>query len=81
MHGLPTRHQHGAQPRHHSELAAHVAPAPNVIYVVRGRPGPLDRPPMPSGHPVSWGAITDGTMLEQAVYPFPVFDASCDGDQ
>ena len=75
MHSLPTRHQHGAQSRHQSQ------PSEHVVYVVRGRPGPLDRPPMPSGHPVSWGAITEGTMLEQAVYPFPVFDPSYDGDQ
>lgn len=81
MHGLPTRHLQGAQSRHQSHPIKHVAPAAHVIYVVRGRPGPLDRPPMPSGHPVSWGAITDGTMLEQAVYPFPVFDPSNDGDQ
>ena len=74
MHSLPTRHQLGAVSRSQSHFGA------PVIYVVRGRPGPLDRPPMPSGHPVSWGAITDGTMLEQAVYPFPVFDPSYDGD-
>lgn len=81
MHGLPTRYQHDAQLRRQSPPLTHVVPASHVIYVVRGRPGPLDRPPMPSGHPVSWGAITDGTMLEQAVYPFPVFTSSYDGDQ
>lgn len=32
-----------------------------------------DRPCMPSGHPLSWAAITDGTMLEGEPYPFPVF--------
>ena len=44
-----------------------------LIYVVRGRPGPLDRPALPSGHPVSWGGITKGTVLDQSVYPFPVY--------
>ena len=44
-----------------------------LVYVVRGRPGPLDRPALPSGHPESWGAITDGTVLDQSAYPFPVF--------
>lgn len=47
-------------------------PAP-LIYVVRVRPGPGDRPALPSGHPESWGAITDGTVLDHAPYPFPVF--------
>lgn len=40
---------------------------------VRGRPGASDRPALPSGHPVTWGAITDGTVLDGAVYPYPVF--------
>jgi hypothetical protein len=43
------------------------------IYVVRGRPGPLDRPALPSGHAESWGAITHGTLLDQSLYPFPIF--------
>ena len=47
--------------------------ATSMTYVVRGRPGPADRPALPSGHPVSWGAITDGTVLDSAEYPFPVF--------
>ena len=48
--------------------------APQVlVYVVRGRPGPTDRPALPSGHPESWGAITRGTVLDQSIYPFPVF--------
>jgi hypothetical protein len=47
-------------------------PAP-LIYVVRGRRGPGDRPALPSGHPESWGAITDGTVLDHAPYPFPIF--------
>ncbi len=31
------------------------------------------RPPLPSGHPVSWRLLTNGTVLEGAEYPFPVF--------
>ncbi len=45
-----------------------------MIFVVRGRPGLLDRGPLPAGHELSWGAITAGTVLEDAVYPFPVFE-------
>lgn len=40
---------------------------------VRGRPGADDRPALPAGHPVTWGAITGGTVLEGAKYPHPVF--------
>ena len=47
--------------------------ARHTIYVVRGRPGQNDRPALPAGHPVSWGAITEGTVLDAAEYPFPVF--------
>ena len=47
--------------------------APERTYVT-GRPGPRDRPPLPSGHPVTWGLITRGTLLDRAAYPFPVFD-------
>ncbi len=44
-----------------------------ICYVVRGRPGCFDRPALPAGHPITWGAITDGTVLDCAEYPFPVF--------
>lgn len=44
-----------------------------VIYVVRGRPGPNDRPALPPGSPESWGAITDHTVLDREPYPFPIF--------
>ncbi len=44
-----------------------------TLYVVRGRPGQNDRPALPAGHPISWGAITRGTVLDSAIYPFPVF--------
>ena len=45
---------------------------------ISGRPGPADRPPLPSGHPVSWGLITSGTVLERSAYPYPVFN--CDAE-
>ena len=40
---------------------------------VCGRPGQLDRPPLPPGHPTTWRLITDGTVLGGTEYPFPVF--------
>ncbi len=49
-----------------------VQPHP-VVYVVRGRPGPDDRPCLPPGHPDTWGRITEGTVLDSAPYPFPIF--------
>lgn len=51
-------------------------PMPPVVFVVRGRPGPGDRPALPPGSPESWGAITENTVLHQAAYPFPVFPPS-----
>ncbi len=60
------------QPSATHPAAAHVISQP-MVYVVRGRPGPLDRPALPSGHPESWGAITQGTVLDQSTYPFPIF--------
>lgn len=44
-----------------------------TTFVVRGRPGQNDRPALPAGHPVTWGAITCGTVLDSSEYPFPVF--------
>lgn len=32
-----------------------------------------ERLPLPPGHSTSWGAITDGTSLDGAKYPHPVF--------
>lgn len=60
---------------HRKRSASDSGPASSqpLIYVVRGRPGPLDRPALPSGHPVSWGGITQGTVLDQSIYPFPVY--------
>ena len=45
-----------------------------MIYVARGRPALGDRGPLPPGHPLSWGAITAGTVLDAAEYPYPVFN-------
>lgn len=33
-----------------------------------------ERDPLPSGHPRSWGAITQGSVLDGEPYPLPVFD-------
>lgn len=40
-------------------------------YFVTGRPSADDRPALPAGHPVSWGAITSGTVLDGVAYPLP----------
>lgn len=45
-----------------------------VLWIVRGRPNENDRPALPAGHPVTWGALVRGTTLEGQGYPFPVFD-------
>jgi hypothetical protein len=39
------------------------------------KPPPPDpaRPPLPAGHPLSWQALTVGTVLEGSAYPLPVF--------
>ncbi len=29
------------------------------------------REPLPAGHPVTWGALVDGTLLAGAAYPYP----------
>lgn len=42
-----------------------------VTYRILGRPGADDRPALPAGHPVTWGAITDGTLLDGAKYSPP----------
>lgn len=38
-------------------------------------PPPEDpgRDPLPAGHPRTWGALTEGTVLADAPYPLPVF--------
>ena len=47
---------------------------PAKRFHVTGRPGFADRPPLPSGHPLTWDLINRGTLLERAAYPYPVFD-------
>lgn len=60
-------------PNPEEAFAADISCHRAVVYVVRGRPGQNDRPALPAGHPVTWGAITSGTVLDRATYPFPVF--------
>lgn len=31
------------------------------------------RPPLAAGHPVSWGLLTEATLLQGSAYPYPVF--------
>lgn len=64
-----------ARPSFPNQSAAQSLTLKPVIYVVRGRPGPSDRPALPPGSPESWGAITDDTMLDRAAYPFPIYSA------
>jgi len=45
----------------------------HVVHTIRGRPGPDDRPTLPSGHPVTWDGINEGTCIAGAPYPFPIF--------
>ncbi len=50
-----------------------IPPAP----VSSSRPVPVpcraDRTCMPPGHPLTWAAITAGTILDGEPYPYPVF--------
>jgi hypothetical protein len=41
--------------------------APRVL------PEDPERPPLPAGHPRSWGALIEGTLLEGTPYPLPWF--------
>lgn len=61
------------EPSQGASLARDPARLRRVVHVVRGRPGPDDRPALPSGHPDTWGLITAGTCIEGSAYPFPVF--------
>ena len=61
------------KPNHCTSPAKNPPSPRRVMHVVRGRPGPDDRPALPSGHPDTWGLITEGTCIEGAPYPFPVF--------
>lgn len=61
-------------------IGARKPPAPpRAASMPRAEPG---REPLPPGHPVSWGAITAGTLLDGAQYPYPPMEAAVpeDGD-
>jgi hypothetical protein len=45
------------------------------------RLGPVERPPLPAGHAVSWGAITAGTLLDGAAYPPWSLDRAAHGER
>jgi hypothetical protein len=45
---------------------------------ITGRPRNTDRPPLPAGHSITWGLLTDGTVLDGAEYPHPVFEGLAD---
>ena len=47
-------------------IGAQKPPAPPPAEAEEGA-----REPLPAGHPVSWGAITAGTVLDGLDYPFP----------
>jgi hypothetical protein len=61
------------EPSQYAKVAKDSSTLRRIMHVVRGRPGPDDRPALPSGHPDTWGLITAGTCIEGAPYPFPVF--------
>ncbi len=50
-----------------------VQPVNRIQPVPRPERARIDRATLPPGHPESWRAITDGTLLAGAAYPFPVF--------
>lgn len=60
-------------------MAAVIQSRPNgFIQAVGTNPAGFDgedgnREPLPPGHPTSWKLLTDGTILDGADYPFPVF--------
>lgn len=37
-------------------------------------PADLAREPLPAGHPISWGLLTAGTLLDGTAYPWPPMD-------
>ncbi|MBX5455109.1 MAG: AsnC family protein [Acidobacteriia bacterium] len=37
-----------------------------------------ERPPLPPGHPLAWGLLTRGTILEGLPYPLPGFYEDCE---
>lgn len=56
-----------------SDLAAIRLPSRPAAVKPPAPPNFEERPPLCAGHPVAWGAITDGTLLDGAPYPFPVY--------
>jgi len=38
----------------------------------------LGREPLPAGHPLTWGALVAGTLLDGAAYPYPPIAPAAD---
>ena len=53
--------------------AAKLSSRPPGSYRILGRPALDERPPLPAGHPLSWGLLTNDTPLHGSAYPYPVF--------
>jgi hypothetical protein len=51
------------------KIGARKMPQPRPIVIEEAR----DRPARQAGHPLTWGLINEGTVLEGEAYPFPVF--------
>ncbi len=47
-------------------IGARLPPRPTVL-----ADEDAERPCLPPGHPVTWGALTAGTLLEATPYPWP----------
>lgn len=50
-----------------------IPPTPSPPSCPAPRPCRADRACMPPGHPLTWAAITAGTILDGEPYPYPVF--------
>ena len=57
------------------ERARRLGIPPTPLAASRPAPPPCraDRTCMPPGHPLTWAAITVGTILDGEPYPYPVF--------
>lgn len=51
------------------KIGARRPPAPRPVAAEEAR----DRPPRQAGHPITWGLLNAGTVLEGEAYPYPVF--------
>jgi hypothetical protein len=51
------------------KIGARRPPAPRPAVAEEAR----DRPPRQAGHPITWGLLNAGTVLEGEAYPYPVF--------